>query len=339
MNVIQLNRRTVVVGASCAALAVPRLAMAQTKGVRYLHDWRWEGPGAPVLCASRGAFERARLDVSLAAGTGSAATVAKVAAGEFDVGLGDFSSLVEFSAKNPTIEPPMAVYVLYERLPATLFIRNTAGSRVSDLAGKKIGAPVFDGGRKLWPLFAQKTNAPAVTWVNLEPAQRERAFAQGEVDAITGFLFTSMLNIEREGFSGSKYTPIAFAEAGVRLYGNVLLVNPKFLANNGAAVKGFVRAYNSGLKDAIKATREAMAWVKAAEPKTDENLEWRRARLSFDSFVVTPNTRELGLGSIDMARVKSQITDITATLKLPKAVDANLIATDQFLPSAAERSL
>ncbi|MGL5003491.1 MAG: ABC transporter substrate-binding protein, partial [Casimicrobium sp.] len=285
--------------AALAAVAVINAALAgatlaQDK-VRFLNDWRWEGQASPLAIAVQGGFRKQRLDVVATPGTGSAATVAKVASGEFDMGLGDFGALVEFAARNPSVPPPMAVYVLYERTPATIFVRNRVD--IKKAASTDLAAPAFDGGRKLWPAFAKQEGVTNAKWQNVDALAREKNFAAGQYDGITGFYFTTMLNLEREGMSGTTYKVLPFYEAGVRLYGNVLMVNPNFLKANPRAIERFVRAYHDAVKAALKDTDAAIETLKQIDPKIDAKLEWRRARLAFDRFIDTPTVRETGLGT------------------------------------------
>jgi NitT/TauT family transport system substrate-binding protein len=332
--------RMILVGGLSLASMAALPALGQTTAVKFLNDWRWEGQSAPLLLANKGYFQKENLIVALTPGTGSAATVAKVASGEFDMGLGDFSALIEHASKNPAVAPPVAVYVLYERTPSALFIRKASGaSKPDELAGKKLGAPPFDGGRKLWPAFSVLANTGEVKWENIDAAKREEAFVKGQLDGITGFYFTTMLNIERQGMSGSAYTVYPFHEAGVRVYGNAILVNPKFLSEQPKAVAGFVRAYNAALKAALKDTRAAIKNVKEADASIDENFEWRRARLAFDTFVTTPTVETTGLGAIDMKRVQSNIDMVTSAYKLTTRPLAQAIARTDFLPAAKDRIL
>ena len=323
-----------VLAAFAASFLLASAAMAQTN-VKFLNDWRWEGQAAPLLIAnSKGFFAAEKLNVALTPGTGSGATVAKVASGEFDMGLGDFSSLIEYAAKNTGAAPPVAVYMVYERTPSSLFIRKASGAdKPQQLAGKKLGAPPFDGGRKLWPAFSQAAQTGEVKWENVDAAKREEMFAKGELDGITGFYFTTMLNIEKQGMSGSAYSVFPFHELGLRVYGNAILVNAKFLADNPRAVAGFVKAYHAALKSALGNTREAVKAVKAQDANADEQFEWRRARLAFDTFVNTPTAQETGLGFIDMKRVQSNIDLVTSAYKLASKPQASAIARTDFVPA------
>jgi NitT/TauT family transport system substrate-binding protein len=324
---------------SVVALVFPGFIYAQDN-VKFLNDWRWEGPAAPLLMAVQTTFPKAKLNVTITPGTGSGATVGNVASGEFDIGLGDFSALVEHAAKNANVPPPVAVYVLYERTPATLFIRRASGaSSPAHLEGKKLGAPPFDGGRKLWPAFASLANTGKVQWQNLDATQRETVFAAGQIDGITGFYFTTILNLEAKGVSGRDYTVHPFYEHGLRMYGNVIIVNPAYLKANPKVVERFVRAYHAAVKSALKDTDAAVKFVKAADDKADERMEWRRARLAFEQFVLTPTVMEQGLGTIDMDRVERSIRLLAEAYKLPVIPAANTIATVDFLPPAADRKM
>ena len=42
------------------------------------------------------------------------------------------------------------------------------------------------------------------------------------------------------------------ADYGVNLYGNAIIVNPKFAAEKPEAVKGFLRAFTKGLQETVK---------------------------------------------------------------------------------------
>src|SRR5256885_16039530 len=75
--------------------------------------------------------------------------------------------------------------------------------------------------------------------------------ASGEVDEITGFSFSSYINLKDRGVPANDITVLLMADHGVNLYGNTILVNPKFAAEKPEAVKGFLRAFLKGLRDTI----------------------------------------------------------------------------------------
>ena len=183
-------------GAAVLAATLP--AAAQDTKIKFTLDWRFEGPSALFLAAaSKGYFKQEKLDVTIDSGVGSGASVARVATGAYEMGFADISALIEFIGNNPGAQSkPQAVYMVYESTPAAVLALKKSGIKTpADLAGKTLGAPVFDAGRKAFPVLARANNLdPAkVNWKSMDPPLRETMLQRGDVDAITGFTFTSYL--------------------------------------------------------------------------------------------------------------------------------------------------
>ncbi len=133
-------------------------AHAQTTPLKFQLDWRFEGPSAFFLLpVAKGYFKEAGLDVTVDAGNGSGGAVQRVASGSYDMGFADMASLMEFHANNPDApNKPVAVMVVYNNTPAAVMALKKSGIQTpADLSGKKLGAPVFDAGRKAFPTLRQ----------------------------------------------------------------------------------------------------------------------------------------------------------------------------------------
>ena len=74
--------------------------------------------------------------------------------------------------------------------------------------------------------------------------------ASGDVDGVFGFAFSVILNLKANGVPDEDIATILFADHGLNLYGNAVLVNESFADENPEAVKGFVRALIKGFSDA-----------------------------------------------------------------------------------------
>ena len=145
---------------SALAFGLAGGAQAQTP-VKFQLDWRFEGPAALFLHpAAKGYFKNAGLDVTIDAGNGSGGTVTRVASGAYDMGFADMAALMEFHANNVDApNKPVAVMMVYNDTPASVMALKKSGIKTpADLSGKKFGAPVFDAGRRAFPIFA-KANA------------------------------------------------------------------------------------------------------------------------------------------------------------------------------------
>jgi len=209
--------------AALAAVAAFGSAQAQTTPIKFQLDWRFEGPSAFFLLpAAKGQFRDAKLDVTVDSGNGSGGAVTRVASGTYDLGFADLAALMEFHANNPDApNKPVAIMMVYNNTPASVMALKKSGIKTpADLAGKKMGAPVFDAGRRAFPIFQKSNNIGNVTWTAMDPPLRETMLVRGDVDAITGFTFTSLLNIEARGVKTEDIVVMQYPDFGVKLYGN-----------------------------------------------------------------------------------------------------------------------
>ena len=313
-------------------------AFAETP-LKFQLDWRFEGPAALFLqSAAKGYYKAAGLDLTIDAGNGSSGTVTRVASGNYDLGLADVAALMEFHANNPDApNKPVAVMMVYNNTPAAvLALRKSGIQSPADLKGRKLGAPVFDAGRKAFPILDKANRIGAVSWTAMEPALRETMLVRGDVDAITGFSFTSLLNLEARGVKPSDIVVLPYADHGVKLYGNAIIASPKLIQSNPAALKAFLSAFAKGAKEVMADPAAAIDSVKARDGIINTGLETRRLQLAIDSVVASPDARREGFGRADPARLSlmaSQVSDAYATRT---RVDAGAVWNGSFLPPAAE---
>ena len=322
------------VTALCAATS-----FAQTTALKFQLDWRFEGPAALFLTpAAKGYFKDAKLDVTIDAGNGSGGTVTRVASGAYDIGFADLAALMEFHANNPDAPAkPVAVMMVYNDTPASVMALKKSGIKTpADLNGKKLGAPVFDAGRKAFPIFAKANNISGVQWTAMDPPLRETMLARGDVDAITGFTFTSLLNLEARGVKAEDVVVLPYAAHGVKLYGNVIIASPKLIKENPAAVKAFLVAFAKGAKAVMANPAAAIADVKARDGIINVELETRRLKLAIDTAINSPNARAEGFGQINPARLSLMASQVSDAFNTKNRVNPDAVWNGAFLPTRAE---
>ncbi len=321
------------------ALAVTAMGFAHAANpIKFQLDWRFEGPSALFLVpTAKGYFKDAGLDVTVDSGNGSGGAVTRVASGTYDMGFADLAALMEFHANNPDApNKPVAVMMVYNNTPASVMALKKSGIKTAaDLAGKKLGAPVFDAGRRAFPIFAKVNGIENVTWTAMDPPLRETMLVRGDVDAITGFTFTSLLNIEARGVPAADVTVLAYPDNGVKLYGNAIIASPKLIKENPEAIKAFLAAFAKGAKDVVADPAQAIEAVKARDGIINTALETRRLQLAIDTVINSPSAREEGFGQVKaprLALMASQVSDAFNTKSRVKAAD---VWNGSFLPSAA----
>ena len=104
--------------------------------------------------------------------------------------------------------------------------------------------------------------------------------AAGQIDAITGFSFSSYVNLKDRGVPVDDIVVLLMSDYGVNLYGNAVIVGQKFAAAHPEAVKGFLRAFTKGLKDTIgiprrRSIRSSSATTSSRGTSSSNVCAWR----------------------------------------------------------------
>jgi NitT/TauT family transport system substrate-binding protein len=319
-------------------------ASAQETRVRFQLDWRFEGPAALfTLPAKKGYFKDEKLDVVIDAGNGSGGTITRVATGTYDMGFADMAALMEFWGNNPNApSKPVAVMIVYNNTPAAVLALKKSGIKTpADLAGKKLGAPVFDAGRKAFPIFAKANgiDLAKINWTAMDPPLRETMLVRGDIDAITGFYFTSLLNLNARGVKDEDIVVLPYPQFGVKLYGNVVIVAEDFLKKNPEAVKAFLRAFTKGVKDVIADPAAGVASVKDRDALIDVALETRRLKLALAGSVVTPDAKTEGFGDINGPRMALMASQVNDAFGLKERIQPDRLFVAGLLPAKDLRNI
>lgn len=318
------------------------VANATKRSIKVNPSWLLQGDNAPLTIATdKGYFSSEGLDVKIERGYGSSDTITKVAAGQFDVGFGDIYSMLEFNAKNPN-NAVVAVAVPYNRSPFSIVSLKSSGiNDIKAVAGKKLGAPAGDAPRKLWPVLAQQVGVKpdSVEWITMEPKLRETLLIKGDVDAVSGFATTILPSLEKAGKKAEDVNVFYYADNGLELYGNAIIVKKDFLEKNPEVVKGFLRAYLKGLQDTLKDPQAGLeSVVKAGDSLMDKNVEKRRLQIALEQLYVTPEVEKVGLGGVDPARLEKTVKQVSKVFNI-EAPPTNKVFDGSYLPPQEQRTL
>jgi NitT/TauT family transport system substrate-binding protein len=316
-------------------------AMTAETPVKMTLDFKFEGPSAPFLLPlDKGYYKAEGLNVTIDPSAGSLEPIQRVASGEYDMGFADINALIKFRDANPGT-PIKAIFMLYNRPPFAVIGRKSRGiTTPKDLEGKTLGAPAADGAFAQWSIFAQANSIDVskVTIENISFPVREPMLAAGQVDAITGYSFSTYIDLKDKGVPVDDIAVLLMADYGLTLYGNAILVNSKFAAEYPDAVKGFLRAFMRGLRETVKQPSTAIESVLKRNTLARKPVELERLTMAIRENIVTPEVKANGYGGIDDARFSQAIEQIALTHKFkaakPKPED---IFDPSYLPSVADR--
>jgi NitT/TauT family transport system substrate-binding protein len=338
MNLSLRSRVLALVGAAALALPIGLTtpAAAQTK-LKLVLNWKYQGPqGMFFLAEDRGYYKAEGLEVTLDQGNGSGAAVPLVANGTYDVGFGDINALIELAAKKPD-DAPIAVYVMFNQPPFTVAVKaDSPVKSPKDFEGKTLGGAANDGALKLFPALCKlaKIDCSKVNITNMQPNLREQMLMQGQVDGVFGYVNTIRFSAKLMGVEDKQLRYINYGDYGMDLYSNAIIVSKKLAKEKPEAVRGLVRAINRGLLDSLKDIDASVAAVAKREPLIKVPVERERFEATLKDEMNHPEIAKIGLGNVDMARLKTSIDILVDANGLPRTPSVDEIFTPAFLPPA-----
>ena len=344
-----ISRRKAVValsaalGSSLAALPARQARAQPLTPVRFVLDWKLQGVHAwYYLAEDRGYFAAENLAVAIDQGDGSAAAVTKVMAGAYDAGFGDVNAVIQNAAARPGAAPVM-VYMVYNRAPFALIVK--AGSPVrtlKDLEGRTLGSPAGGAALRMFPLMAARSGVDAakVKWTNMAPNLQEQMLLKDHVEGSAVFSVTSYMNLVAQGVDPDKDIRwFHYADHGVDLYGNGVVVSRQFLKDKPQAVAGLVRAIHKAVRDTVADPDAAIAALMKREPLLNAALEKRRLLYTLRTVMLTPEVAAAGLGDVNDARMARAVGQVKEAFELANAPAAGEVFDRRFLPPLGERKI
>jgi NitT/TauT family transport system substrate-binding protein len=325
----------------CAAPVAAQAPGPAPTSIKLSLDGRIAGPAAPFLLPlERGYYRTEGLNVTVDPAADFLEPITRTASGAYDIAFADLNALIRFREQHPMA--PKAVFVVYNRPAYAIVARKSRGIvQPKDLEGKKLGEATADATSAVWPLFA-KLNDIDPTKVMIETVAvpvREPMLAAGQVDAVAGLSFAAYVDLKGRGVPVDDIVTLRMADHGMELYGNAIIVNPKFAAENPDAVRRFLRAFLLGLKETAREPSQAVRAVLERIETANREVELEQLRMVVRENILTPEVKAQGFGGIDPARFEQAIGQLALVVKFKTKPTPADIFDLSFLPSADARKL
>ncbi len=320
--------KRLVLGAVLATAGLMSFSAHALEKLDFVLNWVPGGDHAPYYYAKKmGWYEKAGIDLNLEPGKGSAMATQRVGAGVTPIGLADMGGVLVAKGKGADT---VAVYNVYANSPQGMYWLKSSGIKgVKDFSGKKIGNPAADGARVMWPALAKDNgiDPKSVTWVNIDANAKLAALKSKTIDVTTSFYNIHHI-FQRE--LGDDMGFLAWKDAGLNPYGNSIIVNAKFLAENKPLVERFVkvtqRAFAACVKDP-KPCVQALVDANGALKFDNELDNW----MLVEQLMSDKYSREVALGIFDPTRMQNDYDLVKEYIGVDKPFDVKSVYTNEFL--------
>lgn len=289
-----------------------------------------QGQDSPFyLGIDKGFFEDEGIDLTILSGEGSAVATSTVAAEGAEFGISDLATVVLAQAEDDST-PVKAVASLHAVAPYSIFSLADGANmdEPSDLNGATIHVNSQSTLRQLFDAWAAKVGITGYSFGEADQTSASQLLLAGEIPNNVSFI-TNKSELEEAAEQGGKeLVSLWLGEHGMDdFYGNSLVVNSDFAAENPELVEGFVRAFLRSLEYGFENPDEAADGMEEAFPTVQASGTLQR--LTHFEQLVTAGGAPIGELSAD--KVASTIAYVKDGLDLDATVTPEDVVLEGYL--------
>ncbi|MGE3995779.1 MAG: ABC transporter substrate-binding protein [Variibacter sp.] len=320
-----------------AAVLLPSVQAQTPRKFTFILDFLPYGEfSAFFLALDKGWYREEGLDVEILRGNGGLDTVKRIAAGQGDAGITDFSSIVAGVA-NEDVKVKGVASVLRDS-GFSLYVRDDSGiNSPKDLVGKSIGTPAGGSHQVLWLIVAQGAGIPvdSVKWITMDGASMGPALITGRVDSIPLASWHEKRLQMQAAAQNKKLKRFAYSDYGLDTYSLSIFARDESIQKNDDALRRFIRVSLRAIKYTWQEghAREGAQAVVKFNPVVDleaaAGASETVAPLAINKDITSGR---FALGQFDGPRVESSRDMFVKYLKLKRTPAASELFTNTMLP-------
>lgn len=302
-----------------------------TRQLDFILDFSFFGRHAYYFVAQeKGYYADEGLDVSFQRSQGSSDAIAKVGAGQADMGFADAGTLV-LSRANDNVPVKLAA-VVYQKAPHAVYVLESSGiEEPKDLEGKTLADSAGSSNYRLFPAFAKAAgiDESTIEWQLVDSSGLPRLLAAKRVDGIGQYVLGEPLL--DQAVEPESVRPFQYSDYGLKFYANGIVASEEMLENNPEVVKAFVRATVRGMEDAFNDPERAGEISHEYHREIEAEVATAETKLVAE-LAQNTNTEEHGLGHIDPEMVENTIEVVSGSFDLQREVAPEEMFVSGYTP-------
>lgn len=319
--------------AICLAMGIGASAQAQER--LFLLDWILYGKHAPFFAAKDfGFFKKEGLDFRIERGFGSLDSATKVGAKTALFSFADAGAATVARSKGAKV---VEVGMIHANQPyAMYFLKEKAVDHPSKLKGYKIGSPVANAARVVFPAFARMggLDPKDITWVDMPYGAMNPSLLAGQVDAIPDYTTGGVTYMAKAKEMGKTLVEMRYSIVGMDVYSNGLIVHEDLVKQEPDAVRRWVKANMDAWGYCMIYARKCLDnFYKYAPGMSKELVDGHYVEAI--NLLIDEGVKKNGLGWMDPEKMDRTVEITTKYTPLPVRIKTDELYTNQFLPQVA----
>lgn len=307
---------------------------AETTNATLVLDVSPYGKHTPFYVAQEKNFWANRgLEVSIQPGGGSADTISKIAAGAGEFGFADTSTLI-LARANDGIKAKLVCMYHYKNLMSAQSLVESDIREPKDLVGKNMITTAGNAGLALLPGLGD-LNSFDSTKVEITTAQYTAevpAVVGGQVDGSLDY-YTGFPALEAAAHeAGKKATAFLYADYGLDMYNNGILVSEETLNTSPERVRAFTAGFVEAVLWTVANPDEAVEIFRNQVPGLGAEIIRAQQQIAID-HLNTPEVSQNGFGPMDEGMVVHTLELVNKYFETKDPVrDVGDLYTNEFVP-------
>lgn len=318
----------IIIAATAAALSSTTADAADNVSLRL--DYLPQGYHAPLFYGvAKGFYKEQGIDLQIADGKGSNASLQSVAAGNDMIILANYATMAQSTTQGM---PIIAIGGLIQKLPdAIIALKGSGITKPKDLEGKSGSIPPTSAVFKLFPAFAgaAKIDLDKVKMVQMSAGATHSALLQGQVDFTTGWAFTQGVQIAQHK---PIEEPIMMADYGLNILGVGFVVKNDTAATKGDILKRFMAATARSYQESAKNPEAAVQAMFDARPEVEKGSALSQLKL-FPPYLQTERSKGRPFGWVAKEDWVQTVDILKKYFGVTAPIDVDKIYTNQFVPT------